>query len=344
MSARLSARVRRVAFVAALLVACGTPGPGGTPPSDPPPAAPRGVSVPFRLIDNRIWVDAFIDDAGPFRFAFDTGGANALTPEVAARLGLATQPAGEATGAGEAAVPYARTRVGRFRIGALVLPDQQFMVLDTSPIQRAFGFAAFDGLFGFEVLARYAVRIQFHVDPADPALGLLTFTEDVEPSEVAGFDRVPFTLVADKPVVAAVIDGIPARVLLDTGDRTSLTVLTAFLAHPAIGRVFADRPEQVTGYGIGGPIPAKLGVVGHLQWCPRCELRDVVARQPTTKAGFNALTTIDASLGNEVLRQFTVVFDYRRGVAYFAPNAQFGTPTRFTPVPFPPTPDAPARP
>ncbi len=68
----------------------------------------------------------------------------------------------------------------------------------------------------------------------------------------------------------------------------------------------------------------------------------MVARQPTTKAGFNALTTIDASLGNEVLRQFTIVFDYRHGVAYVAPNADFGTPTRFTPVPFPPTPDAPA--
>ncbi|MFO0749537.1 MAG: aspartyl protease family protein [Myxococcota bacterium] len=325
----------RPPLVAALLAgplaaACAaTPAPHAPAPAASALASPVVASLPFRLVDNRIWVDAFVDHQGPFVFAFDTGGANMVTPALAERLGLASVAAGSTTGAGEGQVAYATARVAHFQLGALELAQQDFMVLDVSPIQAAFALPAFDGLFGFEVLSRYAARIDF----AGLRLDLL---DGVAPADVAGFDRVPFTLVADKPVIAATIDGVPARVLIDTGDRSSLTIMTAFLAHPEIAAAFPDATAQVTGVGIGGAIPARLGAVGHLAWSPRAALDHVVARQPTTKGGFNALPDLDASIGNEVLRQFTVVFDYAARVAWFAPNAHFGEPTRFTPVPHPP--------
>ena len=58
-------------------------------------------SVPVVLHDNRIVADVQIDGKGPFKFIFDTGGTNVLTPEAARRLGLKTEAAGEDTGAGD---------------------------------------------------------------------------------------------------------------------------------------------------------------------------------------------------------------------------------------------------
>jgi hypothetical protein len=131
---------------------------------------------------------------------------------------------------------------------------------------------------------------------------------------------------------------IRPRILLDTGDRSALTVVTRFLAEPGIAPVFAGAPVQVTGVGIGGAIPARLGHVAALELGADAGvvLHNVIARNPVIAGGLNALTSVDASVGNEVLRQFTVVFDYGAQVVYLRPGRDFDAPTRFTPVPHPP--------
>jgi hypothetical protein len=320
-----------VGVIVATAGACASVSTGG---GDPIPGASR---VAFELIDNRIFVDVRINGQGPFKFAFDTGGANCITPELAATLRLDTVTGEGVSGAGENTVPSRTTHVAQFQVGDIVVADQSFRVIDFSPIKRAFDFRRFDGLFGFEFLERYVTTIAFDGSP-DGRSGVLVFAERVDPAAVVGFDAVPFELVAQKPVIHGAINGVPARLLFDTGDRSGLTILTRFLEHPEIARAFAGSAVQTTGYGIGGPIPARLGRIDRLSWSPRAVLSNVIARQPVTKAGFNALTEIDASVGNEVMRQFTIVLDYRHRLAHFAPNARFGAATQFTPVPLPDVP------
>lgn len=105
--------------------------------------------------------------------------------------------------------------------------------------------------------------------------------------------------------------------------------------HSKIAKVFAHSKEQVTGFGAGGPIPAKLGYVSSLEVAPGVSIKKVVSRAPTTLKGFNALKDMNASIGNEVLRQFHVVFDYKNQYVYLEKNSRFGAPTQFTEVPNP---------
>ena len=280
--------------------------------------------IPFDLLDNRIFVDVTLNGQGPFKFVFDTGGSNCLTPEVARRLGLQLTPIDQATGAGEKSVKAWKTLVNTFQVGEIQLSKQEFIVLDFSPIKKAFGLPAFDGIFGYEILQRFSTKINF-VDSNISFFSQKTFKEK-------DFSAIPFSLTSEKPVISAKINGVDAKVLIDTGDRSALTIFSNFRQHNAIKPNYEGREQKISGYGVGGPIPAIVSEVDSVELNPHIKLKNVVSRFPVTKGGFNAIENANASIGNEILRQFDVVFDYQSLTIYFRPNKFFGERTRFIPV------------
>lgn len=285
--------------------------------------------IPFELVDNRIFVDVFIENKGPFKFIFDTGSTNVLTPAIAQKLNLNTQRDTDGTGAGEKTFRVDQAKVKDLKIGDIHLTNQDFSVIDMSDIQKAFRMPAFDGTFGYEVLLQYLALIDFEKNQ-------LTLTNAQSAFDESKYAKIPFKLQFDKPVIEAQIDDLTAKVLIDTGDRSSLTVFKNFRdQHSKIAKVYQQSKEQVTGFGAGGPIPAKLGYISSLEVAPGVSMKKVISRAPTTLKGFNALKDMNASIGNEVLTQFNVVFDYKNKYVYLEKNKRFGTPTKFTEVPNP---------
>jgi len=309
-------------FTLSLVSACATVNETTTFPKTNPTSS---NTVPFQLLDNRMFVDVMIDGQGPFKFVFDTGGNNCLTPEVAKKLNLPMKSIEDATGAGEKSVKAWKVQTTTFQIGALKLSSQEFMVLDFSQIKKAFDLPAFDGIFGYEFLQKFSARIDF----VENNISFLPMGQ--LPTE--GYSEIQFSLLGDKPVISAKINELEAKVLIDTGDRSALTIFSNFIKNKSIQRAFKDRHPQITGYGIGGPIPARLSQVDSLEISPQTKLKNVVSRSPVTKGGFNAIPHVNASIGNEILRQFDVIFDYKNKLVYFRPNKFFGESTRFTPVP-----------
>ncbi len=250
-----------------------------------------------------MFVHVMLNGQGPFKFVFDTGGSNCLTPEIASKLGLTTKPTEDATGAGENAVKAWQVQVDKFQVGKIQLLSQEFLVLDLSPIKRAFALPAFDGIFGYEFLQKFSAKIDF-------VQGEISF----QPSGIGlkkDFSAIPFTLVGDKPVISAKINNLDAKVLIDTGDRSALTIFSNFRKDKTIKSAFEKRLPEITGYGIGGPIPAILSKVDSFEFVPGANLKNVISRAPTTKGGFNSIAGVNASIGNEILRQFDVIFDYQ---------------------------------
>jgi len=282
-------------------------------------------AIPFDLLDNRMFVDVLLNGQGPFRFVFDTGGSNCLTPEVAERLGLPMNRIEDATGAGEGSVKAWQVQVDAFQIGGIELPSQDFMVIDFSPIRRAFALPAFDGVFGYEFLQKFSAKIDF-------VKSRISFFRSASIS-ANGFSAIPFVLVGDKPVISAKINNLNAKILIDTGDRSALTIFSNFRSNKAIQRAFDGRAPETTGYGIGGPIPAILSQIESVEIDSQTKLKNVVSRAPVTKGGFNSIPNVNASIGNEVLKQFDVIFDYQKKYVYLKPNKHYGEATRFVPVP-----------
>jgi hypothetical protein len=284
-------------------------------------AAYSSEAIKFELLDNRIFVDVFINHQGPFKFIFDTGGDNSMTPQLAAKLSLPFTDMGEATGAGNSSQKMGQTKVQSFKLGGIELQNQDFLVIDYSKIQSAFKFEALDGIFGYEFLSQYLTSIDY-------GKSRLEFFTDSKEFNSKDFDRINFQLLFNKPFIKTQLNGKTAHTLIDTGDRSALTVTKSFLKKTKFDRLFKEGPEVVSGYGIGGPIPARLGAFDRLK-IRNFPLEHVVARAPTTAGGFNAIKGLDASLGNEVLKQFDIGFNYHDKIIYLKKNKNFGMPTKF---------------
>jgi predicted aspartyl protease len=268
-------------------------------------AAPKSARtvVPFQLVDHRVMVSVTINGEGPFHMVFDTGGSNVLDTAVAERLGLSRTAMGFAGGAGDGRTPMYQSQHIDMRIGAIARRDQTFMVLDLSPIARAFDFPHLDGIVGYELLQQFGVTIDFGAHEV-VFHDLDTFTPEGTP--------VPFRLERRKPIITGSIAGIPTEMLVDTGDRSSFTLFTQFAHAHGLDRHF-DARRVASGQGLGGPIPARMGRLPDVSLGPAPN-PDVVARLPLTKTDYFARSPLGGSVGNGLLKSYVVSFDYRRRV------------------------------
>jgi hypothetical protein len=85
--------------------------------------------VPVSVEAGEVIVDVSINGRGPFPLIFDTGAEDAVTPEIAAALGLKTEGTGTVRDSGGGSLSIAFTRVAGVRVGDAEMTDQRFAVL-----------------------------------------------------------------------------------------------------------------------------------------------------------------------------------------------------------------------
>lgn len=273
------------------------------------------TDVPFRLLENHIFLEASLNGHGPLLLLFDSGGANVVTPETAARMGLPSQGSLQGIGAGEGTVEVGLTRVQELRMGDVVLRGQVFYVI---PLGDAATGEEVDipALIGYEVFKRFAVRIDYERQ-------ILTFTLPEAFQEPAGATEVPFVFHGRFAQVAGEVDGILGQFVLDTGSRGSLTIHTPFAEEHDLAGRYAPRFETLIGKGLGG------GVRGAVTRAGLLKMGNVEVPAPVTflarqQKGAFADRSIAGNVGGGILRRFTVTFDYPRQRVFFEPNGSFG--------------------
>jgi hypothetical protein len=243
----------------------------------------------------------------------DTGGLNMLTPQAARRLGLASEGKMAATGAGAEKVDMAFARGRTLTVGDVELAQPLFYVIEVGPLADVLG-EDFDGLVGFELFHRLAVRIDY-------AQQRLTLSSPADFSAPAGATSVPFEMKGRIPIVRGEIDGLPARFSVDTGARNSITTNAPFTRDHKLVERYRPRFETVTGWGVGGPIRAqpvrlkevKIGDV---------RVTDVVGDLFSSDKGAFADRDTSANLGGGILHRFVVTFDYAGHRMFLEPRAK----------------------
>lgn len=274
-------------------------------------------TIPFELVDNRIFVNVMLDGHGPFRFILDTGGYGGFSVETAKNIGAKLGNEMEARGAGESIVKAWETSVAETRIGNLVLKNQDYRVFDFSDMRHVFGSQNFDGIIGLPVFSQTVVRVDY-------AQKLLTF---IEPSKFSYAGRgalIPFELERFLPIIRGEVDGTQVRLGLDTGDRSAFTLKSPFVEQYKLRDRYAPKVEAVTGWGIGGPIRAQVVRLRSLKFGP-FEIDGSVTRFSLQKAGAFAASDTAGNIGGAILKQFTVTFDYTRRRLYFEKNRAYGS-------------------
>ena len=277
------------------------------------------AAIPFRLLNNHIYVQARMNGK-PLQVLFDTGGANILTPAAAERLGLKTEGSLQVRGVGEGSESSGLVKVGEVALGDVTVRDQVFLVLPLAGLAEVEGVDV-DGVVGFEVLKRFAARIEY-------AKGRLTFFIPGSFQEPKGATAVPFTFDGQTPQVEGAVDGVKGLFTIDTGSRASLTLNAPFAAEHGLKAKYAPKVEAVSGWGVGG------GVRSLLTRAKVLELGGVQVPAPVTdlalaQKGALANRYLAGNVGGGVLKRFDLTLDYTRQRLFFQPNDSFARPDAY---------------
>ena len=275
--------------------------------------------IPFELINNHIFVDATINGQ-PARLIVDTAGANILTPAAAAKFGVSGAGKGSAAGNGEERTDFAFAKVDDLRVGAARMDHPVFYIVDLGQLPDVEG-VPLDGLVGYELFRRFGTTIDY-------ARHEFTLTDAGKFTPPAGAGAIAFDLDDHVPIVMATLGGLPARITVDTGSRSSLTLHSPFVRANNLVAAYHAAPESVTGWGIGGAVRGRMARLPTLQIGDQ-RIDGIAGELFTGDKGAFANPDIAANLGSGVLRRFTVAFDYENRKMYLAPNADFARPDAF---------------
>jgi hypothetical protein len=275
--------------------------------------------IPFELVNNHIYANGTLDGK-PARFLVDTGGANLLTPAAAKKFGITGEGKLAGRGVGDELVDVAFAHAKEVRLGGATLAQPVFVIMDLGKLPVVEGVES-DGLVGYEMFRRFGVTIDY-------AKHELVLAEPAKFTPPAHASVVPFELADRIPIIAGTLDGIAARISVDTGSRVSLTLHAPFVNEHALVEKYHAAPESVVGWGVGGPSrgrPARFGSL-HLG---DLTIDSIAGDLYTGNKGAFASPDLSANLGGGVLKRFTVAFDYTAKRMYLAPNADFAKPDVF---------------
>ena len=306
-----------VVTVGALSFGAAEPASRYAPP--PPPANsaewPQGkdaVTVPFRLLNNHIYVEASVNGEKPRAFVFDTGATAFLDNDAAKAMGIKVEGALPGGGFGDQINPVGLTRVKSVSLGGLTLPDQVFATSDTKGWIKVEG-ADSAGLLGYEFAKRAVLTIDY-------ARHTMTFTKPDKFEPPKGAPGIPFTFDGHIPMLEGSLDGMAGQFELDTGARGALTVMHPFAqANGLVDKYHATKSATV-GYGVGGPSRALLGRGGELVLGP-VTIEAPVTELVTDTGGAAEAARTAGNIGGDLLKRFTVTLDYGHRLLWLQPNA-----------------------
>ena len=275
------------------------------------------VTVPMRLANNHIFIDVKVDGKGPFPFILDTGGHDIITPSTLEALALKSEGSSMSGGAGEKKVAGGYAHVDRLEIGGLNLTDQTLFNFSPKAIE---GFEI-GGMIGFETFRRYVVKIDYGANQ-------VTFTDPARFDPAGAGQAIPFRLYDHQPEIEGRFGDLPARLLLDTGSRSEVTLTTPYIAANKLRDAHPEAKQMIDGWGVGGPSRSLL-IRGQSISLGSVTVPSPIAGLATQNKGVFTDENFDGNVGSGLLKRFIATFDYNHLTLYLdrlpKPNADFGS-------------------
>jgi hypothetical protein len=284
------------------------------------PSGQKRVSTSFHLINNHIYLPVSLDGKIGEHFIFDTGATNTVSSQFAKTAGIQTEGSLPGGGFGDNVAAFGLAKVAQTEVADAQLLNQVFTSFDLSSLSKVEGISC-DGLVGYEIARRAVVK----VDYASCKLTIIS-PDAFHPPENAV--KVPFKFNNHIPMVEGAIDGLAGEFDIDTGNRSSLSIMRPFAEKNQLKQKYNATTEVVAGYGVGGPARGLL-VRPHTLKIGTIEVKAPVGMIELDERGASAATQTAGNLGSGLLKRFTLTLDYPNQVLYLEPNANFSKPDVF---------------
>jgi hypothetical protein len=258
----------------------------------------------FEWRKGMIFIPVRLNGSRPLSFVLDTGSTRSVVDRtLAAALGLKASGAGSLQGAGAGRIPIAFIHDVSIALPGLESAGYEFSTADLRPLAASLGVKV-DGILGYEVFSRFVVTVDYQRKR-------LTFTPpgafrapggDAQALPIELRDKWAFVkavLVLPGPV--AVADSF----LIDSGSSDAVD-------HPIVMNL-QSRVAGTSGVGLGAPVAGATAQATALRLG-----RYTVGNPMVSCCGATDATS--RLIGNEVLRRFTVTFDYPSARIFITPN------------------------
>lgn len=267
------------------------------------------ITVPFRLLNNHIYVQGTVNGKGPYTFILDTGGHNLISQKVAKEAGLISVGTSVGTGAGKGTVLSGFAKVKEIAIGGVRLHDQIGIVQNV--YDKSIEGIPVDAMVGFELIRRMVTRIDYGAHT-------LTFTDPAKFVPVDVGKPVPFKFYDHLPQVEGNAAGIAGIFDVDTGSRSEVDITSPSVERYKLRQKYSKGVTAVTGWGVGGPVESYVVRLSSLT-LGGLKQDSVVAALDRPNSGSMSDPNFLGNVGSAFLKRFVVTFDYAHQIMYMKP-------------------------
>jgi hypothetical protein len=273
------------------------------------------VEIPFYTFNNLVILPVMINDKVPLNFILDSGASQAIffDRKLAQDLGIGFGRRILFSGVGS------NNNITAFRARGvkLGLPGIEGNMMGMAVLSSDYlDMKRFDihGVIGYQLFARFAIKIDYR-------LNILTLMEPdaYNPGE---FQSMDVEISNSKPYINTTItlennDEIPLRLLVDTGGAFGLSLINGLVPGIAPPK---DSPQKLIGNGLGGEIKGVRGkAVLKLNAKFHTESTAIfINHKEFSRKGEDLLK--QGSIGNTLLKEFVVIFDYINARILFQPH------------------------
>lgn len=298
------------------------------------------LNIPFKLLNNHIYLQVSVNDAEPLWFILDTGAGNIINRRHAQALGLKTVSAGQATGVAEGVADYWRTENVSFKLPGVTLANQKFAVLSLENVEecltridvdsegqittrtatRAKGEHPIDGVLGTEFFQLFVVEIDYvakTINLHEPKS--YRYEGDGEKIQLE-FDGRHIYMRGS--ISTATHSDLSGRFLIDSGSAMAVVLTSPFVDQNKLLPP-ANQTTPFPACGIGGDSQTQIGRISEMR-LGKLKVENPVTMFSQAQNGELARSDYSGQIGAATLRRFKVVFDYSQKVMIL------NNPTRIT--------------
>ncbi|SEL49884.1 aspartyl protease family protein [Parapedobacter koreensis] len=290
----------------------------------PPPSETLTV-VPFSMAAESVILLKAILVGYPdtLTFILDTGSSGiSLDSTTASRLELVPE-ASDINIRGIAGVRKAQFLYNkRLKLNELIVDSLDFHINDYEFLSYVYG-TRIDGVIGYSLFSRYILKIDYDVrELAICSQGPIKYPR-------GGYLLRPF--IRTLPVQSARVRDhrkVTSRFLFDIGAGLSLVLSQEFEQDSAVVRKKRKR-FPVEAHGVGGKLAMEMTMVRDFRLGPY-RFRKVPTMVFEDAFNVTSYPYLGGLIGNQILKRFNVIFNYRQREIYLKPNTLYREPFEYS--------------
>jgi hypothetical protein len=190
-------------------------------------------------------------------------------------------------------------------VGSLVMYSQVGGMQDLSQLARFRDDAVpFGGILGYTFLAHFPVQVDYRQNR------LVVYNPDRFTAPADGH-IVPFDLTMQIPTIEAELNSIPGEYIVDLGNSFGLVIHSEFGRRHQLLEVLDDvREFSAAMIGVGDELQGHTAYAASFAFGD-IRISDLRVMLPESSGGLSGSVELAGNIGNLLLEQFRVLFDYR---------------------------------